>query len=257
MTLFDLSPAPGSASLGRQVRAQAGMEARLMMRNGEQVGVALVVPVLALVGGVAAAGRIGLSNGDAPVDVVTPGVFALGIMSTAFTALAIATGFERRYGLIKRLGASPLPRHGLMLGKLLALFAVQVLQVVVIGAVALAMGWDPPGPRGLLAALLVAVLGSAAFAAWALLLAGTIRAEATLAIANLVYLLLLLGGAVLVPASTYGGFEHVAIWLPSGALGEGMRSALLDGTLAPFNVLVLMVWAVIGSMLAARTFKWE
>ena len=228
-----------------------------MMRNGEQVGVALVVPVLALLGGVLAAERIGLENGRAAIDVVTPGVFALGIMSTAFTALAIATGFERRYGLIKRLGASPLPRYGLMLGKLLALFAVQALQVVVIGGVALAMGWDPPGLRGVVAALVIGVLGSAAFASGALLLSGTVRAEATLAIANLVYLLLLLGGAVLVPASTYGGFEHVTLWLPSGALGEGMRSALLDGTLAPFNVLVLMVWAVIGSMLAARTFKWE
>ena len=255
--VLDLSPAPGAAPLWRQVRTQARMEAVLMLRNGEQLGVAVVVPVLVLLAGVFGAERAGLTFDNPTIDVITPGVLALGLLSTSFTALAIATGFERRYGLIKRLGASPLPRYGLLLGKLLALFAVQVLQVVIISAVALGLGWDPPGPGALSAALVVGVLGSAAFASWALLLAGTVRAEATLAVANLVYLLLMAGGGVLVPASTYGPLTQLLLWFPSGALGEGMRAALLDGTAAPFSVLVLAVWAVIGAMLASRYFKWE
>ena len=257
MTPLDLSPAPGAAPLWRQVRAQASMEARLMMRNGEQVGVAIVVPLLALVVGIAGADRVGLDFDRPTVDVLTPGVLALGIMSTAFTALAIATGFERRYGLIKRLGASPLPRHGLLLGKGLGLLCVQVIQVVVICAVALGLGWNPPSATGVLWAILVGVLGSAAFASWALLLAGTVRAEATLAISNLVYLLLMAGGAVLVPTDTYGPASSFLLWFPSGALGEGMRTALIDGQQASFSVLVLAVWAIGGAMLASRSFKWE
>lgn len=257
MSTLDLSPAPGAAPYLRQVRAQATMETRLMMRNGEQVGVAIVIPLLALVVGVAGADRIGLDFDRPTVDVLTPGVLALGIMSTAFTALAIATGFERRYGLIKRLGASPLPRHGLLFGKVLALLSVQVVQVAVIVAVALAMGWNPPSISGIAWALFVGVLGSAAFASWALFLAGALRAEATLALANLIYLLLMAGGAVLVPTDTYGGAGTFLLWFPSGALGEGMRTALIDGQQASFSVLVLAVWGVLGSMLASRTFKWE
>ncbi|MFC6152538.1 ABC transporter permease [Nocardioides yefusunii] len=257
MSALDLSPAPGSAPLWRQVRTQAVMEAKLMMRNGEQVGVAIFVPLLALVVGVAGADKAGLDFDHTTIDVLTPGVLALGLMSTAFTALAIATGFERRYGLIKRLGASPLPRHGLLMGKMLALVSVQVLQVVVICSVALAMGWNPPSAQGALWGLTVGLLGSAAFASWALLLAGTVRAEATLAISNLVYLLLMAGGGVLVPVANYGVVSNFLLWFPSGALGEGLRTALLDGQQASFSVLVLAVWAVIGAMLASRYFKWE
>ncbi len=140
---LDLAPAPGAAPLARQVVAQATMETRLLLRNGEQLLLALVIPVLALVGGVAGADRLGLDLDHRPVDVLTPGVLALAVVSTAFTSLAIATGFERRYGVLKRLGASPLPRHGLLLGKVGALLLVEVLQVAVICAVGQALGWDP------------------------------------------------------------------------------------------------------------------
>ena len=119
---------------------------------------------------------------------LTPGVLALAVMSTAFTALAIATGFERRYGVIKRLGASPLSRTGLLVGKILALLLVEVLQIVVITPVGLLLGWDPD--ISALGALLAVVTGTAAFAGLGLALAGSLRAEATLAAANLVYLLL-------------------------------------------------------------------
>ncbi len=250
--------APGAAPLARQVRAQALMEARLMVRNGEQLLLALVIPLLVLFAGVTAIERQNLSLSHTPIDTLAPGVLGLAIMSTAFTSLAISTGFERRYGVLKRLGASPLPRHGLLLGKVGALLALLLLQAVVLGGAALLMGWSPElTPRGVTGALVVAAVGTAAFAALGLFVAGVLRAEATLAVANLVYLLLAAGGAVVLPASVYGGAEPLLRWLPSGALGGGLREALLVGTFPLAPTLVLMLWAVVGAALTARTFRWE
>jgi ABC-2 type transport system permease protein len=257
-TGLDLSPAPGSASTGRQVRAQARMETRLLLRNGEQVLLALVIPLLALIAGVVGAEQIGLDLAHRPVDELTPGVLALAIMSTSFASVAIATGFERRYGVLKRLGASPLPRSGLLAGKVVALILVEVLQVVVVAVAGLVLGWSPsPGVTGLLGALLAMVLGTSAFASLGLLMAGALRAEATLAAANLVYLLLMAGGAVVLPSSSYGGFGQVARWLPSGALGDAMRSAFLDGRVGWAGLGCLVLWTAVGTVLTARTFKWE
>ncbi|MBZ5733898.1 ABC transporter permease [Nocardioides sp. TRM66260-LWL] len=255
------APRPGSAPLLRQVLAQASMEARLTLRNGEQLLLAVVIPVIVLFGAVEGSHRIGLSLGRAdrsPVDVFTPGVLALAVMSTAFTSLAIATGFERRYGVIKRLGASPLPRAGLLAGKALALLLVEALQMVVVGSVGLALGWRPEvSPGALVGAVLTLVVGTFAFASLGLFVAGVLRAEATLAAANLVYLLLLAGGAVVLPTTAYGAVGHVVDWLPSGALGGAARAALLDGHVAVGHLLVLALWAVLGTALTARTFKWE
>jgi ABC-2 type transport system permease protein len=253
------TPQPGGAPLPRQILAQASMEARLMLRTGEQLLLAVVIPVIVLVGGVEGGQHLRLApsvlDGRPLVDLFTPGVLALAIMSTSFTSLAIATGFERRYGVIKRLGASPLPRLGLLAGKVLALVLVELVQLFVIGGVGQLLGWTPePGALGFLLAI---VLGTAAFASLGLFVAGVLRAEATLAAANLVYLLLMAGGAVVLPASAYGGAGDVLRFLPSGALGEAMRAALIHGDCSGRDQLVLLGWAVLGVLLTARTFKWE
>jgi len=252
------TPAPGAAPLLQQVRAQAAMETKLLLRNGEQLLIAIVIPVLALVGGVVGAKRLGLSYDHPVVDVLTPGVLALAVLSTSFTSLAIATGVERRYGLIKRLGASPLPRHGLLLGKVIALFSVQVIQAIVICAVAFALGWSPQGgPIGVPVALLGALLGTFAFASLGLFMAGTLRAEATLAAANLIYLLLMMGGGVVLPRDSYGAAGDVLRFLPSGALGDALRAGLTEGHCDSVAMFTLVAWAILGSALAARYFKWE
>lgn len=252
------APAPGAAPLARQVRAQARLETKLLLRNGEQLLLALVIPVIVLVGMVLGADKLGLAWDHHAVGVFTPGVLALAVMSTAFTSLAIATGFERRYGVIKWLGSSPLPRHGLLLGKICALLVVEVIQLVVIGGVGLLLGWSPsPGALGIVGAVLGILLGTAAFASLGLFVAGVLRAEATLAAANLIYLLLLAGGGVVLPRSTYGAAEPLLAFLPSGALGDALRDGLLDGTIAWPALGVLLVWAVIGTLLTARTFRWE
>ncbi len=252
------APQPGAAPLGRMVLAQASMESRLLVRNGEQLLLAIVIPVIVLVGAVVGADRLGLDLGSRPVDVLTPGVLALAVMSTSFTSLAIATGFERRYGVLKRLGSSPLPRSGLLLGKVGALLLVELGQLALIGGVGLALGWQPaPGVAGLVGFVLAVLFGTFAFAALGLFLAGALRAEATLAAANLVYLLLLAGGAVVLPASAYGDFGAVARWLPSGALGGAMREALRAGDVPAIHLLVLLAYGALGTALTARTFRWE
>ena len=249
------TPRPGAAPLGRQVLAQAAMESRLMLRNGEQLLLAVVIPVIVLVGGVEGARHVGLSFSHRPVDVFAPGVLALAVMSTAFTSLAISTGFERRYGVIKRLGSSPLPRTGLLLGKVGALLLVEAMQILVISVVALLLGWDPH--PSFVAAALSILAGTAAFASLGLFVAGVLRAEATLAAANLVYLLLMAGGAVVLPSTAYGALGGFTRALPSGALGDALRAASWSGSFPWASLIVLTVWAAVGAGLTARTFKWE
>jgi len=240
------------------VLAQARMETRLLLRNGEQLLLAVVIPLIVLIGGITAARHFDLVFSHSPVDTLTPGILALAVMSTSFTSLAITTGFERRYGVLKRLGSSPLPRSGLLAGKVSALLLVEVLQFLVIGGAALLLGWSPSlSPAGALGVLGCALLGTAAFASLGLFVAGALRAEATLAVANLVYLLLMAGGAVVFPPSSYGSAEPVLALLPSGALGSGMRTAFLEGGLPTGPLLVLAAWTAVGTVLTARTFRWE
>jgi ABC-2 type transport system permease protein len=154
------------------------------------------------------------------------------------------------------MSTTPLGRGGLLAGKVLGVLAVEVVQVVVITGVALALGWQPD-PAGIPAALLAVLLGTAAFTSLAMLLAGTLRAEGVLAVANLVLVLLTVGGGVLVPADQLPGpLEHVALLLPSGALGEAMRGALLDGSVPPFSVVVLLGWTAALGWGAGKLFRW-
>lgn len=249
------TPAPGAAPLPRMIGAQTAHELRTLLRNGEQLLLTLIIPVALLV-----------LFGSAPlldvgpgrrVDFLAPGILALAVLSTAFTGQAIGTGFERRYGVLKRLGATPLPRSGLIAAKSLTVLLVELVQAVVLGAVALALGWSPHGNP--LTALLLVLLGTAAFSGFGLLMAGTLRAEATLAAANLVYLLLLILGGVVFPLTKFsGGLRSVLELLPISALADGLRQVLQHGAGLPArDLVVLAVWAVAGLALAARFFRWE
>ncbi|MEV5327827.1 ABC transporter permease [Nonomuraea sp. N2-4H] len=252
---LDFTPAPGAAPFPRMVLAQAGAELRATLRNGEQLLLTLIIPVLLLIG-FSLAPLIDVGGGRR-VDFLVPGVLALAVMSTAFTGQAIATGFERRYGVLKRLGATPLSRSGLMLAKTAAVVGVEVVQAVVIVAVGLALGWRPHG--SFLSALLLVVVGTAAFSGLGLLMAGTLRAEATLAAANLVYLVLLGVGGVMFPLSVFPeGVRPVLEALPIGALTGGLRAVLAEGAALPLGPLaVLAAWAVLSLALVSRTFRWE
>ncbi len=254
MSAGTYAPKPGAAPVGRMIAAQTALETRMLLRNGEQLLLTVVIPSLLLVL-FSTVDVVDTGDGKA-VDFLAPGVLALAVMSTAFTGQAIATGFERRYGVLKRLGASPLPRWALMTSKTLAVLVTEVLQIVLLTAIALGLGWSPHGDP--LAVLLLLVLGTAAFSGLGLLMAGTLKAEATLAAANLVFLLLLVGGGVIVPLEKFGAAGDVLALLPVSALSDGLRDVLRDGAGMPWaDAGILAVWAVLGLGAAARFFRWE
>lgn len=249
------TPRPGRAAAGAMVRAAAGQELRIMVRNGEQLLLALVIPLGALVA------MTVMTVGDLPqprIATVAPGIAALALMSASFTSQAIITGFDRRYGVLKRLAATGFPRWLLLAAKCAATTAVVAAQFAVLAAVAvLALGWRPHG-NGLWV-LLLAALGIAAFIGLALLLGGTLRAEAVLGVANLVWLVLVGIGGVIIPLTQAPGWlQVIGGATPAGALSNGLRAVLTDGAgpgLGP--VLILAGWAAIGWLGTVRWFRWQ
>ena len=247
---LDLSPAGTAAPFWRRTLRQAGLEARVALRNGEQLLLTLVLPVIVLVAA-ARTTSLSLGSGDRP-SLALAGVVALAVVSTAFTGQAIATGFDRRNGVLRLLATTPLGRSGLLAGKVGAVGLLVLVQLLVLGLVAVAVGWQPDA-AGVLAALPALVLGVAAFTALGLLLAGTLRAEATLAAANFVWVLLLAGGGLVLPSPV----PALTSALPSGALGEALRAALTEHVLALGPLAVLAGWAVLVTLAVVRWFKWE
>lgn len=252
------APRPGAAPLPAMVRAQAALELRMLLRNGEQLVLTMVLPLLFL-GVLGTVDVIDLGSQVDRLNFLVPGILALTVMSTAFTGLAIGTGFERRYGALKRLGASPLPRAGLLLAKLAAVLAVEALQATLVLGLGSLLGWRPEGGMSAAAtAVALVLLGTAAFGFLGLLMAGTLRAEATLAAANLVYVLLLVAGGLAFPLDRFPSDVAAALeLLPSAALADGLRAALTGGTAGAGPALVLAGWAAVAGTTAARTFRWE
>ena len=247
--------AAGPASPVARVVAQARFEATTLLRNGEQLLVAVLLPAAVLVALVHAE-SISLGDGRR-VDLAVPGVLALCVISSAFTGQAISTGFDRRYGVLRLLGVTPLGRTGLVLAKAVAVLAVIAVQVALIGALGGTLGWEPM-LRGIPAAVVARALGTWAFTALALLLGGTLRAEGVLAVANLVWVALLgLGGVVVAGTELPDGFAAVLRVLPSAALGDSLRAALVDGQAAPGAWLVLTGWALVATLAARRFFRWS
>ncbi len=240
----------------RAVIAQTRMEIALTARRGENVLVTVVLPVMLLVF-FASSGLVSGSVGNA-LDYLVPGILAIAIISTGMVNLGIATAYERYYGVLKRLGGSPLPRWGLLLAKGIAILALEIFQLVLLVGVAyVGYGWSPH-PRGgqILVALL---LGTIAFSALGLTMAGALRAEATLAIANGLYLFFLLVGNVVLPS------EHLPVLLqtigrvlPATALADTLRFGWGSTSALPTDsFLLLAAWAVALSVLAVRSFRWE
>jgi ABC-2 type transport system permease protein len=241
----------------KALRAQTLAELRLTLRRGDAVLLTIAIPVGLLIffsivdvlpkpAGVAHA-----------VDFLSPGILALAVMSTAMVSLAIATGFERQHGVLKRLGTTPLGRPRLIGAKMASVAAIEILQVALIVVTALILGWSPGGP--IAAAVPAVLLATIAFSGLGLLLAGLLRAEVTLAAANGLYLVLLLLGGMIFPLSKLpGGLRSVAEGLPAGALSDALHGTLTAGASVPARAwIVLVAWAVAAPLLAARTFRWE
>ncbi|EMQ97084.1 ABC transporter permease [Paeniglutamicibacter gangotriensis] len=239
----------------KRIMLQGRYETLAMLGNGEQLIVAAVLPLLALIGLV----FTGLLDdvAESPIDAAAPGVLALCVISTAFTGQGIATGFDRRYGVLRFLSTTPLGRAGLIYGKVVAVLTVLVLQVIVIGGISLLMGWRP-AVAGIPAGIALLVLGAAAFTALGLLVAGTVRPEATLAITNLAWVLLAAVGGILFPSNRAPDYLQPFVdLLPSAALGDSLRSALISGSTSVSGILILLAWTIIAGFAATRWFKWN
>ena len=239
----------------RALVAQTRAELVLTMRRGESLLLVLGIPLL-LLGFFAMVDVLPKGDFAESIDVLAPGVLALAVMSTAMVQLAIGTAFERQYGVLKRLGATPLGRPRLLGAKTLSIVAVEALQVVLLVSLAVALGWDPSVQIEAVGAVL---LGTVAFAGLGLLMAGTLRGEVTLAAANGLYLVLLLLGGMVVPLTELpDAVRSVAELLPSAALADALIGSLDAGTSVPGKAwIVLGAWALVAPIAAARLFRWE
>jgi ABC-2 type transport system permease protein len=256
MTTFapgTFTPAPGAGRRSRMLFAQARTETLLALRNGEQVLLTLFIPLALLIGLTV----LTIVPMAAPrVDSVTPRVIGLAIMSSAFTSQAISLGFDRRYGVLKRLAATAIPRWLIVGGRMASAAAVVVIQLVVLCVVAAILGWHPD-PTGIGWAVLLTVLGTLAFGALGVLLGGSLRADIVLALANIIWFVLLLaGGAGIASSSMPSGASDAMLLLPSGALAEGLYTALGHGVTPLWeSAVVLLVWGAVAAGVATRTTK--
>jgi ABC-2 type transport system permease protein len=236
------------------VLAQTRVELVLSLRRAESLLVSFFVPIGILV----FFAKVDAVNTTLrrPVDFLVPGVLALAVMSTAMVSLGIATGFERRYGVLKRLGSTPLSRGGLLAAKTIDVLLIEIVQAAAIVGTGLALGWD--AEHGVLLAMLWLVVGTIAFAGIGLLLAGTLRAEANLALANALFLILLFLGGMAYPLGKLPDvLESFARVLPAAALAESVRAALRGSGVRWDSAGALIGWAVVAPALAARFFRWE
>ena len=238
----------------KAIGAQTKLELAMTLRRGESLLVTLAIPIGILVffGKVDALTSV---KGD-PIDFLVPGVLALAVMASAMVSLGIATGFERRYGVLKRLGSTPLSRGGLLAAKTLNVLAIEVLQVAVIVGTGVALGWKLDAR--MLPAIGLLLVGTIAFAGIGMFLAGTLRAEANLALANALFLVLMFLGGMAYPLTKLpASVEAIARLLPSAALAECVRAVLDHHTFPVGAFVVLVVWAIAAPLAAARSFKWE
>ncbi|MCV6982403.1 multidrug ABC transporter permease [Mycolicibacterium pulveris] len=245
------SPDPRPAPVPKMLAAQFGLELRLLLRNGEQLLLTMFIPITLLVGLILL--PLGSFGQDRAATFV-PAIMALAVISTAFTGQAIAVAFDRRYGALKRLGATALPVWGIIAGKSLAVVAVVFLQSIVLGGIGFALGWRPE-PAGLALGAAVIALGTAGFAALGLLLGGTLRAEIVLAVANLLWFVFAgLGALTLEGGVVPQAVQLIARLTPSGALTEALSQAM---TLSVdwFGLLVLFVWGLVAALCALRWFR--
>ncbi|MEV0292306.1 ABC transporter permease [Nocardia sp. NPDC050710] len=247
------TPDPRPTTRAAMLAAQTRLELILLLRNGEQLLLTMFIPITLLVGlSLLPFGDLGNTR----VDKIVPAVMMVAVMSTAFTGQAIAVGFDRRYGALKRLGATALPRWGIIAGKSAAVLIVVVMQAILLGAIGFALGWRP-GVVGLVFGALVIALGTFTFAAMGLLLGGTLKAEIVLALANILWFVML-GIASIVFASDDlpTAVDVLARLIPSGALAVTLDDALHSG-IDWFGVAVLTTWGIGSAFLATRLFRFH
>ncbi len=241
------------ASWLSSVLAQAAVEARLTARRGENMLAMIGVPIAVLL-------FVGLVMVErAATNMHLPGVLVVAIVASGMVNLGIATAYERGYGVLKRLGGSPLGRSGLVAAKLSVVVVIALIQVGGLLAVAwIALGWRP-GPDASMAAVAVSVvIGTAAFAGIGLAIAGRLRPEAALVVVNVLFLVTLGSSGAIVPLDRLpDALGAVLRALPVGALEAALGAALDgDGDLL-VSLAIVAAWAIAALVAASRTFSWD
>jgi ABC-2 type transport system permease protein len=246
-----------SALALRRLLAQTRAEVGMTLRRGESLLLTIAIPVILLV--FLAKIRLAPSTISDSISFLAPGILALAVMGTSLVNLSIATGFERGYGVLKRLGSTPLGRPSLLGAKIAAVLVVEILQSVVLVAVGLGLGWRP-GAGGIALSVLAVLLATAGFGGAGLFLAGVLRAEVNLAAANGLWLLLLLVSGMVSPLENLPRWlQDVAKVFPAAALARSLHDLLgtAGGGVPSWAWLALVLWAVLAPLLAVTTFRWE
>ena len=251
-----------AASPARAIAAMTAVELRLVLRRGENLFATLVIPTIVLV--LFSSVSIVPTGSTRPVDFLLPGSIALGIIATCLVSLGITTAYDRSYGVLKRLGGSPLSRGELIVARVLTVLVVEAVQVgLLVVTASLLLGWSPGSASSPVLAVIGVVLGSAAFAGLGLLLAGSLPGETVLAVANVLFLGFLVVGGIVVPVDRLPGpLAAIAGALPAAPLSDVLRlalngSAAATGSDAATSIVLLAAWAIATLLLATRTFRWE
>lgn len=242
-----------------RVIEQGRYETMAMLRNGEQLMLNIIFPIMALI----ALRFTGLideyanSVGVSRMDAAVPGVLALCVISTALSGQGIATGFDRRYGVLRFLATTPLGRNGLIMGKCIAVLVVVAIQFTLVAALGYGLGWRPDA-IAVSRSIITMLMGAGAFTALGLLIAGTVRAEATLAIVNIAWVILAGAGGVVFPLKSFPDwYAGIVAWSPSAALGDALRGNFIQHQWLADPHWVLIVWTVVIGFIASRKFKWS
>jgi ABC-2 type transport system permease protein len=240
--------------------AQTRAEVYMTLRRGETLLLTVGIPVVFLL--FFSSVHVITTPTSQGVDFFVPGILALAVMSTSMVSLGIATGFERGYGVLKRLGSTPLGRPRLIGAKIATILVIEMVQAAVLVPVGYGLGWHPlphgSGPA-VVSAVGIVLLATVAFGGIGLLMAGRLKAEVNLAASNGLYLVLLLLGGMVVPLGKLPtGLADVAKILPADALAAGLHATLGNGTGAStMSWVVLAVWSVAAPLGAAVSFRWE
>ncbi len=222
-------------------------------RDGEQLLLTLGLPILLLIF-FSKVDIVPTGDGE-PVDFLAPGIISLALLSVAFVRLAIGLGFDRGFGAIKRLAITPLRVNEFLAAKLATSVVLFGVQLVLLVAIALAIGWRP---QISITIPLVVMLGLVAFSGLAFIVASIVEGLTSLALANALYIiLLLLSGLVFELERMPGWLQAVVKLLPSTALAELLRSGFSGTSGAGWAWACLITWALGTPVLASRLFRWE
>jgi len=234
--------------------SQLRQELTVMIRNGEQLLLLVVIPVMLLV--FFSQTDFFPNDNENKIDFLLPGILSLAVISTAMVSLGIATGFERSYGVLRRLGTTPLGTRRLVAAKMSAICIIEIAQLVMLIVVGLLLGWNPSRINSL-QILLFLILGMACFAGIGLTLAGRLRAEVNLAAQNGLYLVFLMLGGIFVESDELPAtLSQISAFSPSSLLSGLLRDSFKN-TVVLADAFALCGWAIAACVLAVTSFKWS